>query len=163
MTVSAIASVSCHAIDLATLIPKSQLAWASFVQLLLPAPADNSKSLFASTTDGLIKSAFALGSGGCDGAVFGGYIGMMTMKGEALLGLGHHHLAELVEVHGAGAVLVKLLQDALQLLVGEGGQQLPDEASQGLGGDVAQALLVVDPATKRHNEKAKVDAISPVT
>ena len=36
-----------------------------------------------------------------------------------LLGLGHHHLAELVEVHGAGAVLVQLLQDPLQLLEGE--------------------------------------------
>ena len=73
---------------------------------------------------------------------------MMTMQGEALLGLGHHHLAEFVKVHGAGAVLIKLLQDALQLLVGEGGEQLPDEASQGLSGDVAKALLVVDPKTK---------------
>ena len=30
-----------------------------------------------------------------------------------LLVSSHHHLAELVEVHGAGAVLVELLQDAL--------------------------------------------------
>ena len=51
-------------------------------------------------------------------AVFGGYIGMMTMQGEALLGLGHHHLAEFVKVHGAGAVLIQLLQDTLQLLEG---------------------------------------------
>ena len=41
-----------------------------------------------------------------------------------VLGLGHHHLAELVEVHGPAAVLVELLQDALQLLVSEGSQQL---------------------------------------
>ena len=62
----------------------------------------------------------------------------------SLLGLGHHHLAELIKVHGAGAVLVELLQDALQLLLRERGEELSDETTQGLGGDVAQALLVVD-------------------
>ena len=40
------------------------------------------------------------------------------------LGLGHHHLAELIKVHGAGTVLVELLKDSLKLLVSERGQQL---------------------------------------
>ena len=31
--------------------------------------------------------------------------------------LGHHHLAELVEVHRAGPVFVDLLDDAVQVLV----------------------------------------------
>ena len=62
-----------------------------------------------------------------------------------LLRLGHHHLAELVKVHGAGAVLIKLLKDAFQLIRGEGGQQLADEASECFCCDVTQALLVIDP------------------
>ena len=62
-----------------------------------------------------------------------------------LLRLGHHHLAELVKVHGAGAVFVELLQDALQLLISQGGQQLSYQTSKSLGGDVAQALLVINP------------------
>ena len=37
------------------------------------------------------------------------------------------------------------LQDALELLIGEGSQQLWDQAPQGVGGDVAKALLVVHP------------------
>ena len=60
-----------------------------------------------------------------------------------LLRLGHHHLAELVEVHGAGAVLVQLLEDALHLLVSKGRQQLCDQAPQGLCGDESLTLTVV--------------------
>ena len=60
-----------------------------------------------------------------------------------VLRLGHHHLAELVEVHGAGAVLVQLLQDALQLLLGEGGEQLGDETPQSVRADEPLALLVI--------------------
>merc|ERR1711917_96405 len=62
-----------------------------------------------------------------------------------LFRLSHHHLAELVKVHGAAAVLVQLLNDAVQFFICERGQELPDESSQCLGGDVAQPLLVVDP------------------
>ena len=62
-----------------------------------------------------------------------------------VLWLGHHHLTELVKVHRAGAVLVQLLKDALHLLISERSQQLGDQAPQGLGGDEALALLVVDP------------------
>ena len=39
-----------------------------------------------------------------------------------LLRLGHHHLAELVKVHGARAVLIELLKDAFDFLVSEGGK-----------------------------------------
>ena len=58
--------------------------------------------------------------------------------------LGHHHLTELVEVHGAGTVLVQLLNNAVQLVWREGCQQFADKASESLGVDVALALLVVD-------------------
>ena len=60
-----------------------------------------------------------------------------------ILRLGHHHLAELVKVHRAGAVLVQLLQDPLQLLLGEGGEQLGDETPQSVCADEPLALLVI--------------------
>ena len=60
-----------------------------------------------------------------------------------VLWLGHHHLAELIEAHGAGAVLVQLLQDPLQLLLGEGGEQLGDETPQSVRADEPLALLVI--------------------
>ena len=63
----------------------------------------------------------------------------------SLLLASHHHLAELVKVHGPGAVLVQFLDDAVKLLVSEGGEQLSDERPQGVVGDEALALLVVDP------------------
>ena len=62
-----------------------------------------------------------------------------------VLRLGHHHLTELIKVHGPGAVLIQLLNDAIELLVREGGEQLSDQSSQGLVGDVAKTLFVVDP------------------
>ena len=55
----------------------------------------------------------------------------------------HHHLAELVKVHRAGTVLVQLLQDSLQLLLGEGGEQLGDETPQSVRADEPLALLVI--------------------
>ena len=63
----------------------------------------------------------------------------------SVLRLTHHHLAEFVKVHGSGAVLIQLGNDAIQLLVSEGGEQLSDERPQGVVGDEALALLVVDP------------------
>ena len=42
----------------------------------------------------------------------------------SVLWLAHHHLAELVEVHGPAAVLVQLGDDPVQLLVGEGTEEL---------------------------------------
>ena len=62
-----------------------------------------------------------------------------------VLRLGHHHLAELVKVHRARAVLVELLQDALQLLFGEGSQQLGDQTPQGVRADEPLSLLVIQP------------------
>ena len=81
-----------------------------------------------------------------------------------LLRFCHHHLAELVKVHGSGPVLVQLLDDveawqlwqlddslvtaylddAVQLLVTQGGQQLADQRPQGVVGDEAETLSVVD-------------------
>ena len=67
-----------------------------------------------------------------------------------LLVSSHHHLAELVEVHGAGAVLVELLQDALQLLLGEGSQQLRDQTSQCVRADETLSFLIVQPEKGTH-------------
>ena len=60
-----------------------------------------------------------------------------------ILRLRHHHLTELVKVHRARAVLVQLLQDSLQLLLGEGGEQLGDETPQSVRADEPLALLVI--------------------
>ena len=62
-----------------------------------------------------------------------------------LLRRAHHHLAELVKVHGAAAVLVELLDDAVQLFLREGGQQLANQATQRLHRDETLASSVVDP------------------
>ena len=62
-----------------------------------------------------------------------------------LFRLGHHHFTELIKVHGSGSVLVELLQDSLELLLCQGGEELSDEAPEGLSGDVAQTLLVIYP------------------
>jgi len=45
---------------------------------------------------------------------------LLSFYPSLVLWLGHHHLTELVKVHGARAVLVQLLEDAFQLLLGEG-------------------------------------------
>ena len=50
-----------------------------------------------------------------------------------------------VEIDGPGAVAVDLADDAGELLVGELGVQLVQDLLEGGGGDVAVALLVVDP------------------
>ena len=63
----------------------------------------------------------------------------------SVLRLAHHHLAELVEVHGAAAVLVQLGDDPVQLLVGEGAEELGNEGPEGVHGDEALPVLVVDP------------------
>ena len=60
-------------------------------------------------------------------------------------GRGHHHLAELVKVHGAGPGLAQLLDDTVQRGVGEGRQQLGDQAPQCVHRDKSLPSLVVDP------------------
>merc|ERR1711994_285503 len=61
------------------------------------------------------------------------------------LGLGHHHFTELVEIHGAGSILVQFLNDSFELLISQGSKQFTNQGPQGLGCDEALALLVVDP------------------
>ena len=61
---------------------------------------------------------------------------------------GHHHLAEFIKVHGSGAILIELINDAIKLLVSQGGEQLSDQASEGLVGDEALVVLVVQPGRK---------------
>merc|ERR1719468_13137 len=62
-----------------------------------------------------------------------------------VLRLTHHHLTELIKVHGTGSVLVKLGNDAVQLLVSEGGEQLGDEAPECVHGDESLTILVINP------------------
>ena len=69
-----------------------------------------------------------------------------------ILRLGHHHLTKLVEVHRAGAVLVELLQDALQLLLGERSQQLRDQTSQCVRADETLSFLIVQPEKGTHEK-----------
>ena len=52
---------------------------------------------------------------------------------------------ELVKVHGSGAVLVHLLDDVVQVVLCQGGVNLPEDLLKHLVGDEALALLVVDP------------------
>ena len=55
-----------------------------------------------------------------------------------------HEVHELVKVDGAAAVLVHLLEDADQLGLGQLGVQLPENLLEGVSGDEAVTLLVVD-------------------
>ena len=55
-----------------------------------------------------------------------------------------HEVHELVEVDGAAAVLVHLLEDAVQLGLGQLGVQLPENLLEGVGRDEAVTLLIVD-------------------
>ena len=47
--------------------------------------------------------------------------------------LAHHHLLELVKVQGATPVLVHLLDDALQVVLGEGAVNLSQNFLENLG------------------------------
>merc|ERR1712078_563978 len=57
---------------------------------------------------------------------------------------GHHHLAEFIKVHGSGAIFIELINDTIKLLVSQG-EQLSDQASEGLVGDEALVVLVIKP------------------
>ena len=65
-----------------------------------------------------------------------------------LFGFGHHHFTEFIKVHGSGAIFIELINDAIKLLVSQGGEQLSDQASEGLVGDEALVVLVVQPGRK---------------
>ena len=70
------------------------------------------------------------------------------MTGQYLaLRIAHHHLAELIKVHGARTILIQFFNDSIEFIRCEGCQQFADKASEGVGGDVALALLVVDSET----------------
>ena len=56
-----------------------------------------------------------------------------------------HHIHELSEVHRAGAVLVHLGDDLIQVLLGEVGVDLPEYLLQNISADVALLVFVVNP------------------
>merc|ERR1719192_2497941 len=72
------------------------------------------------------------------------YISSLLLCADSILRSAHHHFTELVEVHRAGAVLVQLVDDPVQLLLGERLQQLRDQASQRVHRDEPFSILVVD-------------------
>ena len=55
------------------------------------------------------------------------------------------HFTELVEVHGTAPILVQLGDDPIQLLTGEGAELLGNEGPEGVHGDKALPVLVIDP------------------
>ena len=57
----------------------------------------------------------------------------------------HHHLLELIKVHGAWAILVHLLNDVIQVILCQGRVDLSEDLLQHLIGDEPLPLLVVDP------------------
>ena len=69
----------------------------------------------------------------------------MTIKLLIAILTSHHHLAEFIKVHGSGAIFIELINNAIQLLVSQGGEQLTDQAPEGLVGDEALVVLVVEP------------------
>ena len=80
------------------------------------------------------------------GMVYFLYFYISSYAADSILRSAHHHFTELVEVHGAGAVLVQLVDDPVQLLLGERLQQLRDQASQRVHRDEPFSILVVDSA-----------------
>ena len=59
-----------------------------------------------------------------------------------------HHIHELSEVHRAGAVLVHLGDDLLEVLLGEVGVDLPEDLLQNISADVALLVFVVNPTVR---------------
>jgi len=59
--------------------------------------------------------------------------------------LAHHHLTELVKVHGTTSILVNLIDDAVEILRGQPRVQFGDDLPQLAGGDEAGAVFVVHP------------------
>ena len=59
-----------------------------------------------------------------------------------------HHIHELSEVHRAGAVLVHLGDDLLQVLLSELGVDLPEYLLQNISADVALLVFVVNPTVR---------------
>merc|ERR1719186_1026165 len=56
----------------------------------------------------------------------------------------HHHLTELIKVHGAGSILVQLINDPVQLLLAQRLQQLRDQPPQRVHRDEPLPIFVVD-------------------
>jgi hypothetical protein len=77
-----------------------------------------------------------------------------------LLRRAHHHLAELVKVHRPAPVLVQLLDDPVQLVVRQRGQQFPDQPAQRVHRDEALALAIVDPVCSRRIDFELINALS---
>ena len=58
----------------------------------------------------------------------------------------HHHLTELIKVHCSASILVYLVDDAVKIFLCQLLVELPNYAPEDVGGDVTQAVLVIEPA-----------------
>ena len=62
-----------------------------------------------------------------------------------LLWLCHHHLTELIKIHGSRSILIKFLKNTFQFLFSERSKEFSNQSSQCLCGYVAKTLLVINP------------------
>merc|ERR1719315_416371 len=73
-----------------------------------------------------------------------GMVGVVHM-GLELLWLCHHHLTELIKVHGSRTIFIKLLKNTLKFLFCERSKEFSNQSSKCLCSDVAKTLLVINP------------------
>merc|ERR1719357_2361143 len=64
--------------------------------------------------------------------------------GLELLWLCHHHLAELIKVHGSRTIFIKFLKNTLKFLFSQRGKEFSNQSPKCLCCDVAKTLLVVN-------------------
>merc|ERR1711992_486355 len=61
------------------------------------------------------------------------------------ISLASHHLHELIKIEGSGAIFVDLLDDVVDVVLGQLVVQLTQDLLQGVCRDETHAILVVDP------------------
>merc|ERR1711862_863700 len=71
------------------------------------------------------------------------WLGSLTLV--LLLWLCHHHLTELIKVHGSRTIFIKFLKNTLKFLFSERCEEFSNQSSECLCCDVAKALLVINP------------------
>merc|ERR1711875_178106 len=71
------------------------------------------------------------------------WLGSLTLV--LLLWLCHHHLTELIKVHGSRTIFIKFLKNTFYFLFSERCEEFSNQSSECFCGDVAKTLLVINP------------------
>merc|ERR1711982_76587 len=71
------------------------------------------------------------------------WLGFLTLV--LLLWLCHHHLTELIKVHGSRTIFIKFLKNTLKFLFSKRCEEFSNQSSKCLCCDVAKTLLVINP------------------